>query len=496
MFSTVLVANRGEIAVRIIRTCRELGVRAVAVYSEADAATPHVALADEAIPIGPAEPARSYLDGARLIDAARRAGAEAVHPGYGFLAEDAGFARACADAGLVFIGPPAEVIARFGDKTAARRLATEAGVPVVPGVEEAPDDGALWDAAARLGFPLLVKAAAGGGGRGMRVVHRPDDLPAAVAAARREARAAFGSDAVFLERLLERWRHVEVQVLADAHGGVVHLGERECSVQRRYQKVVEEAPSPAVDPPLREALGEAAVRLARAAGYVNAGTIEFLVDGRTFFFLEANTRLQVEHPVTELVAGVDLVAAQLRIAAGEPLAWRQEDLAPRGWAIEARVYAEDPEAEFAPSPGRVLHLAEPHLPGVRIDSGVAAGVEIPPFYDPLLAKLIAWGTDREHARRRLERALAEYVILGPRTNVSFLRAVVGHPAFAAGALTTGFLAEEFAGWRRPEPPEAVVAVAAVLAAVHETPPAPPGRGVRPGPTCADPWAYLTGWRLG
>jgi len=494
MFSTVLIANRGEIAVRIVRACRELGLRAVAVYSEADAAAPHVALADEAICIGPAEPARSYLDGRRLIDAARRVGADAIHPGYGFLAEDAAFARACADAGLVFVGPPADVIARLGDKTAARRLAAAAGVPVVPGVEGIGDDGALREAAARLGYPVLVKAAAGGGGRGMRVVHRPDDLPAAVASARREAQAAFGDDAIFLERLLHRPRHVEVQILADAHGGVVHLGERECSVQRRYQKVVEEAPSPAVTPRLRQALGDAAVRLARAAGYVNAGTIEFLVDGDAFFFLEANTRLQVEHPVTELVTGVDLVVAQLRIAAGQPLPWRQEELVPRGWAIEARVYAEDPEAEFAPAPGRVLRLVEPHLPGVRIDSGIAEGLEIPRVYDPLLAKVVAWGVDREQARRRLRQALAEYVLLGPKTNVSFLRAVVDHPAFAAGALTTGFLAEQFAGWRRPEPPVPVTAIAAVLAALREAaPPAPlPGSGA----PFADPWERLTGWRLG
>ncbi|MDR7554458.1 MAG: acetyl-CoA carboxylase biotin carboxylase subunit [Armatimonadota bacterium] len=492
--SRVLIANRGEIAVRIIRACRELGIGAVAVYSEADATAPHVALADEAICIGPAEPARSYLDGARLIDIARRVGADAIHPGYGFLAEDAAFARACADAGLVFIGPPADVIARLGDKTAARRLAAEAGVPVVPGAEGLADDGALREAAARLGYPLLVKAAAGGGGRGMRVVRRPDDLPAAVASARREARAAFGEDAIFLERLLEQPRHVEVQILADAHGGVVHLGERECSVQRRYQKVVEEAPSPGLPPRLREALGDAAVRLARAAGYVNAGTIEFLVDGEAFFFLEANTRLQVEHPVTELVVGVDLVVAQLRVAAGEPLPWRQADLVPRGWAIEARVYAEDPEAEFAPAPGRVLRLVEPHLPGVRIDSGIVEGLEIPRVYDPLLAKVVAWGVDREQARRRLAQALAEYVIMGPKTNVAFLRAIVDHPAFVAGALTTGFLAEHLAGWRRPEPPPSVAAVAAVLAALHEA--APPA--ARPGASTvfADPWTRLTGWRLG
>jgi len=488
-FSKVLVANRGEIAVRVIRACRELGVRTVAVYSEADASSPHVVLADEAVCLGPAEPAASYLNIARLVDAARATGAEAVHPGYGFLAENPEFAHACEEAGLVFVGPPADVIAALGDKDRARRLAEAAGVPVVPG-HPAADDETLERAAQTLGFPVVLKAAAGGGGKGMRVVHGPAGFREALASARREVRSAFGDDAILVEKYLEGPRHVEVQILADRYGAAVHLGERECSLQRRHQKILEEAPSPVVSPQLRARLGEAALRVARAAGYVNAGTVEFLLDrdGR-FYFLEVNTRLQVEHPVTELVTGVDLVHAQLHIAAGHRLWLRQEEVAWRGHAVEARVYAEDPERGFAPSPGRILLLREPHLPGVRVDSGIQEGQDIPVQYDPILAKVVAWGPNRPTALARLTQALHEYVLLGPKTNLGFLRDLVAHPAFRQGEVSTGFVEQHFGAWRPAPPRVEVAALAAVLLA--QTKPAPAAVPAR----APDPWDRLDGVQL-
>jgi acetyl-CoA carboxylase biotin carboxylase subunit len=501
VFSKVLIANRGEIAVRIIRACREMGVGTVAVYSDADALAPHVVLADEAVPIGPAEPARSYLHIGRLIDAARATGAEAVHPGYGFLAENAAFAAACRDAGRVFIGPPADVIAALGDKIAARRLAASIGVPVVPGFDEldAPDD-AIGDAAVRMGLPVLLKAAGGGGGKGMRVVRRLDELGAFLSSARREAASAFGTDTILVEKYLARPRHVEVQILADARGSAVHLGERECSIQRRHQKIIEESPSPAVDADLRERLGRAALAVARAAGYVNAGTVEFLLDrDGHFYFLEVNTRLQVEHPVTEMTTGLDLVQWQLRLAAGEPLALTQDRVDLRGHAIECRVYAEDPAADFAPSPGQVLCLVEPQHPGVRIDSGVRTGQHIPLHYDPILSKIIAWAPDRSAAIRRMTQALAGYVLLGPTTNLHYLRAIVGHPSFAAGHLSTEFLDEHLLGWRPPETSPEVLAIAAALVSRARVTDAAPRRpsshagGAGPQPT--DPWDCLEGWRL-
>ncbi len=493
MFTSILIANRGEIAVRIIRACREMGIRSVAAFSDADAVSPHVWLADEAVNIGPPEAAQSYLNVGRILDAARRTGAQAIHPGYGFLAENAGFAAACRDAGIVFIGPPPEVLESLGDKSRARRLAAGAGVAVIPGFDgSGADDASIHQAAKRLGLPVLLKAAGGGGGKGMRAVHRAEDLDAAAGSARREARSAFGNDALIVEKLLEDARHIEVQILGDAHGNVVHLGERECSIQRRHQKIVEESPSPAVDARLRAEIGDAALRIVRAAGYVNAGTVEFLVDrDRRFYFLEVNTRLQVEHPVTELVTGVDLVQAQIRIAAGEPLPVRQEDVQLRGHALECRVYAEDPEAEFAPSPGRVLHLSEPHMPGVRVDSGIRAGQHIPVHYDPILAKVIAWAPDRNQARRRMLQALGEYVVLGCQTNVSLLSAVVAHPAFAAGDLSTGFLRQHLTPWRRREPSADVHAIAALLSDPARV--APPGAQHRA--RFADPWDRLSGWRM-
>jgi acetyl-CoA carboxylase biotin carboxylase subunit len=437
----VLVANRGEIAVRVIRACRELGLGTVAVFSEADREARHVLMADEAYPIGPAPAAESYLAIERIVRVAKAAGADAVHPGYGFLAENATFAEACAEAGLTFVGPPAAAIRAMGDKTAARRLARQLGVATVPGtLEPVTSDDEARRVAGEIGFPIMIKAALGGGGKGMRLVRRPEELGPALRLARGEAGSAFGDASVYLERALAEPRHVEVQVMADTHGHVVHLGERECSIQRRHQKLVEECPSPFVDAALRERLGEGACRLARAAGYVNAGTVEFLLDdeGRAYF-LEMNTRLQVEHPVTELVTGRDLVHDQLRIAAGEPLGYAQEDVVWRGAAIECRINAEDPFAGWLPSPGTITALTPPAGPGVREDSGVYAGYTVPRYYDTLLAKLIVWGPDRMAALDRMARALAEYRIVGVKTTIPMLERIVAHPDFRAGRLSTGFL---------------------------------------------------------
>ncbi|MHB8733490.1 MAG: acetyl-CoA carboxylase biotin carboxylase subunit, partial [bacterium] len=464
----VLVANRGEIAVRVLRACRELGLETVAVASDADLDAPHTRLADRTERLGPADPRESYLHQDRLIDAARRSGADAVHPGYGFLAESAAFADTVAGAGLRFVGPPGAVIARLGDKTAARAIAERAGVPVVPGF--VPGDGgpdAFAAAAERLGYPLLVKAAAGGGGRGMRIVERADGLRGALESAGREARAAFGDGRLFLERHLAEVRHVEVQIVADGRGQTVALGERECSVQRRHQKLIEEAPSSRVDPAGRAELAAAAVAVAKAAGYVNAGTVEFLLDaGGRFYFLEVNTRLQVEHPVTELVAGVDLVQAQLRIAAGEPLDAAgipsAGAAAPRGHALECRVCAEDPADGFRPSPGPILVLDEPAGPWVRVDSGIREGWHVPAAYDSLLAKVIVWDRTRAGAVARMRQALARFVILGCGTNLEFLRDVIAHDAFRRAETTTDFLDRHFAGWQ-PHPSPRALAVAAAIA---------------------------------
>jgi len=442
----VLVANRGEIAVRIIRTLRDMGIGSVAVYSEADRGALHVRLADEAREIGAPPPSESYLRIDRIIDAARAAGADAIHPGYGFLAENAEFAAACEAAGLAFIGPPPEAIRAMGEKTAARERMRAAGVPVIPGSDGTVADLDAAAAAARaIGFPILVKAAHGGGGRGMRVARSEADLAPAFRQTTSEAASAFGRGEVFVERWIERPRHVEVQVLADAHGAVVHLGERECSIQRRHQKLVEESPSVAVSPALREEMGRAAVRAAAAVGYRSAGTVEFLLDaGGTFYFLEMNTRLQVEHPVTEMVTGLDLVREQVRIAEGAPLGFRQEEIAARGWAIECRVTAEDPERAFAPSAGTIRALRLPEGPGVRNDMGVAEGSVVPVFYDSLLAKLVVWGATRDEAIARLRRALGEYVLVGVPTSLPFHRFVVEDEAFRAGDLSTAFVEERFA----------------------------------------------------
>jgi len=438
----LLVANRGEIAVRVIRACREMGIASVAVFSEADRSARHVRVADEARPIGPAPAAESYLRIDRVLEAARASGADAVHPGYGFLAENAGFARACEEAGLTFVGPRSETIALMGEKTSARRLAVEAGLTVVPGtLEPLADDAAIQREAERIGFPVMLKAAAGGGGKGLRLVKSAADLVSAAQRARSEARSAFGDDRVYLEKALLQPRHVEIQVLADRHGNAVHLFERECSIQRRHQKVVEETPSPLLTPELRARMGALAVALVRKAGYVNAGTLEFLLDAsREPYFLEMNTRLQVEHPVTELVTGVDLVKLQIRIARGETLPFEQAALSQRGHAIECRIYAEDPDGGFLPSPGRILALRVPGGPGIRDDSGVEEGDEVSSYYDPLVSKLVAWGEDRASAIARMRRALREYKVLGIKTTLPFFERVLRHPDFVAGRIDTSFVA--------------------------------------------------------
>jgi acetyl-CoA carboxylase, biotin carboxylase subunit len=445
LFRRVLVANRGEIAVRVMRACRELGIESVAVYSEPDRSALHVRQADHAYPIGPAAAAESYLRIDKIIDVAKAAGVDAIHPGYGFLSERAAFAKACRDAGIVFIGPSPEAIAAMGDKVEARRLMRKAGVPVVPGSDEALESDAEVDRAAReAGFPVMLKAAGGGGGKGMRLVESPDALKSALRAARSEAKSAFGDDRVYVERAIIRPRHIEVQVLGDTHGNVIHLYERECSIQRRHQKVIEESPSMAIDQATREEMGRVGVQAAKAVDYVGAGTIEFLVDQeRKFYFLEMNTRIQVEHPITEAVTGVDLVKAQIEVAAGRPLPVRQQDVVQRGWAIECRIYAEDPANNFLPAPGRIAVLRVPSGIGIRDDSGVYEGFEVSTYYDPILSKLVAWGSNRVEATQRMLRALSEYVIVGPTANVAFHRWALEHPAFRAGEIDTGFIARHF-----------------------------------------------------
>jgi acetyl-CoA/propionyl-CoA carboxylase biotin carboxyl carrier protein len=520
MFARVLVANRGEIAVRVMRTLRRMGIESVAVYSDADVDAPHVRAADGAVRLGPAPAAESYLDVARVIDAAVRSGADAIHPGYGFLSERPALPRACAAAGIAFVGPGAEAMALLGDKVAAKAAAQAAGVPIVPGLHDVGlTDEAIVEFARGQDLPLLLKAAAGGGGKGMRIVRAPGELEEALGAARREARAAFGDDALLVERYLEHARHIEVQVIADAHGTVLHLGERECSLQRRHQKVVEEAPSPVVGPALRAAMGDAAVALARSAGYVNAGTVELICerdDPSRFHFLEMNARLQVEHPVTEAVTGLDLVELQLRVAAGERLGLQQEDVVLRGHAVEARVYAEDPAAGFLPSTGRVVAYREPEGTvhgagaggggwagvraaggraagggaagaagaggGVRVDSGIAQGSEVTAHYDPMLAKVIAFAPDRATALVRLDRALAGMLVVGPTTNIAYVRALIARPEVREGALDTALI-ERLGDAIAPPPPAEDLPALAVSALIGE-------------PRTDDPWDAHDGWRLG
>jgi acetyl/propionyl-CoA carboxylase alpha subunit len=494
MLQRILIANRGEIAVRIIRACRELGIESVAVFSDADAQAPHVMLADRAMRIGPAPAGESYLSIDAVLAAARDAKCEGIHPGYGFLSENDAFAARCEEAGIAFIGPPASVMAGMGAKISARQIAQRAGVPVVPG--ETPTDQtdvAIADAARRVGLPVLLKPSEGGGGIGMKAVREDTQLLAAIQQGRREAQAAFGDGRLYVERLVDRPRHVEIQIMADAHGHIVHLFERECSIQRRHQKVIEETPSTALTPALRTRMGEAAVAIAQAAGYRNAGTVEFLLEGTgdaaRFYFLEMNTRLQVEHPITEQVVGVDLVHAQLVVASGEPLPWTQQDLSQRGHAMEARVYAEDAANHDLPQAGPLLLYREPRMPGIRIDAGVVEGGEVTVHYDPMIAKVIASAGTRDAARHRLITALRTFPILGVRTNIPFLVNILEHPGFAAGEIDTGFLDREAQSVRpdgaAPVPPE-VQAVADVA------------RGsARKGITSVapDPWTSLRGTRV-
>jgi acetyl-CoA carboxylase biotin carboxylase subunit len=496
----VLIANRGEVAVRIICACREFGLGTVQVYSEADAHSIPVYMADQAVLIGPPPPAESYLRGERIVEAALATGCDAVHPGFGFLSENADFAAAVQAAGLTFIGPDPAAIRTMGLKTEALALVRAAGVPTLPGYAGGGTDDDYRHAASQIGYPLLVKATAGGGGKGMRIVRAENDLPEAIQAAQREAEKAFGDSRVFLEKYIENARHIEFQVFADRHGNTVHLFERECSIQRRHQKIIEETPSPYLDAELRARMGTAAVSAAQAVNYVNAGTIEFIVDMRDgrFYFLEMNTRLQVEHPVTELVTGIDLVKLQIRVANGEPLPFRQPNLTQRGHAVECRVYAEDPSNGFLPATGRILRIVEPHGPGIRVDTGVGTGDEITIHYDPMIAKLIVYGQDRADALRRMDAALGQYVILGLTNNLRFLRDVIRHPDFQRGTATTALVEREIAAWQPPADPvpdDALIAAALFDSLTTQT--LAPGSTLMPATGDShDPWARADAFRLG
>jgi acetyl-CoA carboxylase biotin carboxylase subunit len=496
MFKKILIANRGEIAVRVIRTAREMGIKTVAIFSDADQKALSVLEADEAVHIGPSEPKESYLAIEKIIDAAKKTDAQAIHPGYGFLSENAQFAKAVEDSGLVFIGPPSKVIAALGDKTCARQMMQDGGVPVIPGTTTASlDPKALAEQAKAVGFPLLIKAAAGGGGKGMRVVEQPQDFADACQSAISEAAAAFGNGAVYLEKRLARPRHIEIQILADSHGNVIHLNERECSIQRRHQKIIEETPSPALTPHLREKMGAAAIAAAKAAGYVNAGTVEFLLDSdNSFLFLEVNTRLQVEHPITELVTGEDLVRRQIEIAAGKKLSLKQEDIRPKGHAIECRIYGEDPQNNFMPSPGKILLFSPPQGPGIRHDCGIYEGFTVPTDYDPILAKLCVLAPDRPQAIARMKNALADYALLGISTNTAFMYDILSSAEFERGGTYTDFLPELFNSWSPKTENDALFALAGVLAQIAEL--KSPAKSANAGKwRPATPFETLGPWRL-
>ena len=499
MFKKILVSNRGEIACRIIRACREMGIASLAVYSEADRAGLHVQLADEAACIGPPAAVESYLNMDRIIETARAFGAEAIHPGYGFLAENPEFARRCERAGIVFIGPNSRALELVGDKIRARQTMENSGIPIIPGMKHVAADFAEYAAEARkIGYPVMIKASAGGGGKGMRIVCSEEELRPGLESGQREAKAAFGDESVYLEKYIEDPRHVEFQVLADNHGHIVHLFERECSIQRRHQKIVEETPSQALTPELRRRMGETARKALQVAEYNNAGTVEFLLDrNKKFYFLEVNARLQVEHPVTELTTGIDLVQQQIRIAAGEKLSLRQEDLVQRGHAIECRIYAEDPSRNFLPSSGKILYLREPRGPGVRHDGGIYSGWEVPIYYDPILAKLIVWAETRDSACARMAAALDDYVILGISTTIPFLKDVISHPRFLEGATTTAFIKNHFENWREKEGPADGLTLALAAAALDEL---SPSRKVEKAAGLEkevySPWQMLGRWRIG
>jgi 3-methylcrotonyl-CoA carboxylase alpha subunit len=503
MFKKILIANRGEIAIRIMTTCHEMGIRSVAVYSEADQHARHVFSADEAYLLGPAPASQSYLRGDAIIEIAKRSHAEAIHPGYGFLAENADFAAACEQAGITFIGPSARVIALMGSKIAAKQLAQSVAAPTVPGYSgESQEIEVLQQEAEHIGFPLLIKASAGGGGKGMRVVQRAQDFLEQLAGARREAQAAFNDSTVFLERYLQQPRHIEIQILADHHGNIVHLGERECSIQRRHQKIIEESPSSVLSPALRQHMGEVAIRITQAAHYTNAGTLEFMLDTTNqFYFLEMNTRLQVEHPITELVTGLDLVRQQLRIAVGEPLGMAQKDIIFRGHAIEARLYAEDPQQQFLPSTGTITSFIKPEGPGIRVDSGVETGDSVTPYYDPMLAKLIVYAENRLAAIARLQYALERCAIFGLTTNISLLHAISSSPAFSRGDTPTNFLELQHLVSPVSEPylPEAVLIAAAIYEIdyeLYQQSPTLATSNCSTNSSSSNPWQTLGPWRIG
>jgi len=500
MFEKVLVANRGEIALRVIKACQEMGIKTVAVYSEADEGAPHVHQADESYPLGAPSVSESYLNMDKIIQACRDTGAQAVHPGYGFLSENSKFAKRCEDEGITFIGPSAETISMMGDKIVAKTTMEKAGVPVIPGYHgDSQETAFLVEKGKEIGFPLMVKASAGGGGKGMRLVESEEELEPAIEGAKRESKSAFGNDTVFLERYLNGPRHIEFQILGDKHGKVLHLFERECSIQRRHQKVVEETPSVALTPEMRDEMGEAAVKAARAVGYHNAGTVEFMVDtDRNFYFMEMNTRLQVEHAITEATTGIDLVKWQLRIAAGEPLTLHQSDLLQRGHAIECRIYAEDPQNGFLPSTGKITSLKLPRGVNIRHDVGIEEGMEVSPYYDPLLAKLIVFGENRDDAIQKAVWALSNYVTLGVTTNIPFLKEVISHAAFKAGDITTHFIDEHFGDWTGKKddmPPEVLIA-----AGIVEMMLGPEGETSTTGQVLVDdphsPWKQVGKWRMG
>jgi acetyl-CoA carboxylase biotin carboxylase subunit len=497
MFKKVLIANRGEIAVRIIKACQEMGIRTVAVYSEVDKNSPHVQIADESINLGDPTPSESYLNIAKIIENATKVHAEAIHPGYGFLAENPDFAKACTDTGIIFIGPTPEVIRLMGDKIEAKKTIAHADVPVIPGYHGIHQDlSTLLKEGKKIGFPLLVKATAGGGGKGMRIVHAESELEQSIESAKREAKSAFGNDSIFLEHYIDKPRHIEFQILADEHGHVIHLFERECSIQRRHQKIIEETPSPVMTPKLRETMGKAAVAAAKAVGYTNAGTIEFMVDGKqNFYFMEMNTRLQVEHPITEATTGIDLVKWQLRIASGMELSIKQKDLTQRGHALECRIYAEDPSNGFLPSIGTLEKVDLPHGPNIRNDTGVETHFHVSPYYDPMLAKLTVNAENREESINKMIWALSHYVILGVTTNISFLKKVLDHPEFRKGNITTHFINDYFHDWlvtKEGLPLDALIALA-IYDSLH-TQRQEIVRYKEADPH--SPWQHVGRWRMG